>query len=285
MAVYNYELSPFCVRDHYQLVVPASAGTSTWVRNVGVATSTIDDTILSITVPDAGVPAGSTLIVRAAHTYTASGPAVIDSRGNTYSRDQTSPDTAHTMRASLFRGQIDNALQPGDTIQLTTSASTAVRLMSVDEFSGIIFDADGTVLDVKNATSDNSADPGTAIQITTTNANDLLIGVVAVGGPDTESYTEDPNLWTTMARAGTNTGSGDITLDSAYQITGRAATYHYQPALGTSENWIEIIASYNAGVPTLTPPRHPLSQARTHDRCVSADRNVLVGEPAPGRWC
>lgn len=253
VAVYSYELSPFAVRDHYQLVVPPVVGSTAFIKNVGTTSSKTSGTTLAITVPVGGVSAGSTLIVKVAHDYTSGGPTVADSRGNTYTRDQTSPNSGTTMRASLFSAQINNALQQGDTILLTTSATTTVRAMSVDEFSHVTFTSP---LDVKNSTSATSTTPGSTIPAVTTNADDLLIGMVAVLGPTDETYSDDAlNQWTTTPRAGTTGGlaTSNVTLNSAYKKVGATGSYTYQPTLGTSESWIEIIAAYKAGTPTPSP--------------------------------
>jgi hypothetical protein len=253
VAVYSYELSPFTVRDHYQLIVPPIAGSSAYIKNIGVVSSKSNGTTLAITVPTGGVSAGSTLIVKVSHDFTSGGPSVADSRGNVYTRDQTSPNGGSTMRASLFSAQINNALFAGDTILLTTSATTTVRVMSVDEFSRITF---SSPLDVKNSTSASSTTPGGTIPVVTTNADDLLVGMVAVLGPTDETYTEDALAqWSGVARAGTTggTAASNVTVNSAYKTVGTTGSYKYQPTLGTSESWIEIIASYKAGTPTISP--------------------------------
>jgi hypothetical protein len=253
VAVYGYEISPFAVRDHYQIIVPPISGSSAFIKNVGTASTKVSGTTLAVAVPAGGVSAGSTLIVKVAHDYTSGGPTMADSRGNVYTRDQTSPNGATTMRASLFSAQINNALREGDTILLTTSAVTTVRAMSVDEFTRLTF---SSPLDVKNSTSATSTTPGGTIPITTTNADDLLVGMVAVLGPSDETYTEDTLAqWSSLARVGSTGGAAtsNTTVNSAYRVVGSTGTYRYQPTLGTSESWIEIIASYKAGTPTIVP--------------------------------
>lgn len=254
VAIYDYELSATTIRDHYQLVVPPVIGSAAYIKNVGSTSTKSTGTTLSITVPSSGVSAGNTLIVKVAHDYTTGGPTVIDSRGNTYTRDQTSPNSGTTMRSSLFSAPINAALLPGDTIQLTTSASVNAKAMSVDEFSGIIFSSN---IDQKNSMSATSTTPGDPIPITTTQADELLVGFVAVNGPVEESYTEDTlSQWSSLNRIGTTggTANSNVTLNNAYKSVGTTGTYKYKPTLGTSESWIEIIASYKAGAPVITPP-------------------------------
>jgi hypothetical protein len=255
-SVYGHELSAFTVRDHYQLVVPPVTGSAGFIKNVGAVSSKTSGTTLTVAVPAGGVSAGSTLIVRTSASWTSGGPTVQDSRGNTYTRDQTSPNGASTLRASLFSAQINNALQPGDVILFTTAATTTVRAMSVDEFSHVTF---STPLDVKNSgSSAGSTTPGGggALPITTTNADDLLIGMVAVLGDVAETYTEDSLAqWVGLTRVGTTGGTAvsNVTVNGAFKTVGATGLQTYQPTLGTSQSWIEIVAAYEAGLPTITP--------------------------------
>ena len=252
VAMYNYELSAQAIHNHYRLIVAPITGTTSFIKNVGNASTTATGTTLTITVPAAGVSAGNTLIAKVAHAFTSGGPTMADSRGNTYTRDQTTPNGGSTMRASLFSAQINIALQAGDTIQLTTSASVGNKAFSVDEFSHITFTSP---LDIKNNTTGTSTTPGTTIAVATTNADDLIHGFIAVNGPNTETYTEDTAAeFNGLTRVGTNSGSGDVTVNSAYKSVASTSSYKYQPTLGTSESWTAILASYKAGNPVVTPP-------------------------------
>ena len=254
VAMYNYELAATTIRDHYQLVVPLVPGTAAFVKNVGSISTKTAGTTLTLGVPNSGVAAGHTLLVKVAHEYTVGGPTVIDSRGNVYTRDQTSPNSGTTMRSSLFSAPINAALLPGDTIRLTTSTSVGAKAMSIDEFSGIVFSSS---LDQVNSTSATSITPGDTIPVTTTQADELVVGFVGVNGPAEETYTDDSLAqWTSLTRVGTTggTATSNVTLNNAYRSVGTTGTYKYKPALGTSEPWIEIIASYKAGTPVIVPP-------------------------------
>lgn len=251
LAMYNFELSPTTVHDHYRLLVSPHYGTSGFIKHVGDASNATAGTTLSITVPAAGVAAGSTLLVSVTHIYTAGAPTVADSRGNTYTRDRTSATSGNTMRASLFSAPINVALQGGDTILVTLSASVAAKAATVDEFSHITF---ASALETSNARTGASTTPGTTNLITTTSTDDLIYGITAVEGPTTEVYTEDTLAeFNTLTRAGT-TGGSDITMNTAYRTVNAAGGYKYQPTLGTSENWVSVIAAYKAGAPTISPP-------------------------------
>jgi hypothetical protein len=254
IAIYDYELTPTTIRNHYETIMPPTNGSSSWLAHVGTTTATTAGTTVAIQLTF-DIPAGCTLIARVAHSYTVGGPTILDSRGNTWTRDRTAANAGTTMRAALFSAQINAAMYAGDTILLTTSASTSTRVMTIDAFSNLVFGGSGANVDQINSTSGNSTTPGTTIPITTTQADDLLLGFVAVNGPTSEGYTEDQLFaWNTLTRIGTSGAGFELTVDSAYDIVGATSTYRYRPTLGTSENWIEMIASYKAGTPVITPP-------------------------------
>ena len=187
VAIYDYELPATTIRNHYQTVVPPLLGSSAFVGHVGTASTKTTGTTLSLIVPAGGIPAGRTLIVKVAHAYTVSGPTVSDSKGNVYTRDRTAPNGGTTMRASIFSAPINAALEPGDTILLTTPVAIDAKSMSIDQFSGIVFSGN---TDQFNSTSATSTTPGVTIPIITSNADDLLVGFAAVNGPTPTSITK-----------------------------------------------------------------------------------------------
>lgn len=244
VALYNYELSPFQVLEHYQTMVPVVAGSATFVRHVGSATTKTTGTTLAINVSN-DIPAGDTLIVRVLNDYTAGAPTVTDSKGNTYTRDRTARDSNFDMRASLYSAPLTTGLSSGDIITVTFS-STAAKVATVDQFHGILT---SSPLDQNNGTSGSSTTPGTSISITTTQEDQVIIGFAAIEGPTDDSYTEDQlGQYTTLTRVGTTGGDADtnLTINSGYKSLEAIDTYQYKPTLGTSRDWILFIASYKA---------------------------------------
>jgi hypothetical protein len=244
VAIYNYELTPFQILEHYQNMLPPVAGSASFVQNVGkVSTKTIGTT-LQITV-DHAVPAGNTLIARVLTDFSASAPTITDSRGNTYTRDRTAPNSGSTIRAAIYSSPITTALQVGDTITIT-SASVAARAAVIDEFSGLLT---SSFVDQQNGTSGSSTTPGSTISITTTQANELIVGFVGVEGPLDDTLTEDSlGQFSSLAKEGTEGGLDDtnISINGAYKSVGDIGTYSYRPTLDPSRNWITFILSYKA---------------------------------------
>lgn len=274
VAVYNYELPATTIRDHYQLIVPPAVGSARFLKHVGDASTKTTGTTLAYIVGDNGVSAGSTLIVKVAHEHTGGGPTVLDSRGNTYTRDQTSQNDELTMRASVFSAPIHDGLVKGDTILLTLPASVGAKAMSIDEFAGILMTGS---LDQKNSNSATSTTPIPITTINTTQADEIITGFVAVNGSSADAYTEDNiNQYTTLTRIGTTGGAAtsNVTLNSAYKAVGATGAYRYNPTLGTAASWIGIIASYKAGAPVIVPPVHG---SAIHVQTIGSNTAKLAG--------
>jgi hypothetical protein len=244
VAVYNYELSPYQIQEHYQTIVPAVAGTATFMGSVGQASTKTTGTTLQVTVNSA-VPVGDTLIARVVADYSAAGPTMTDSKGNTYTRDRTAPNSGNTIRASIFSSPITTALAPGDTITLTT-ASVAARALTIDQFHGLYTSG---LLDQANGTSGNSTTPGTSISITTTHANSLVIGMTAVEGPLEDVYEQDMlGQFSSPNREGTDSDTADtnVTINGAYKSVSITGNYQYRPTIDPARNWILFILNYKA---------------------------------------
>lgn len=244
VAIYDYELSAFQVLEHYQQIVPPVAGSAAFVKNVGKTSTKTTGTSMQITLTES-VAAGNTLIARVVTDYSASASSITDSKGNTYTRDRTAPNSGTTIRAAIFSSPITTALVPGDTITITTP-NVAAKAAVVDEFSGLLT---SSFVDQQNGTSGSSTTPGTTISITTTQDNELILGFVAVEGPLEDTYTEDAlGQFSSLPREGTDSGDAvtNVTINGGYKSVGTSGTYQYKPTLDPSRNWITFIISYKA---------------------------------------
>ncbi len=248
-AIYNYELAPTEIRTHYRNLVPAVPGSIDLARHVGSFAAASAGTTMQVTVGASGVPAGNSLICKVAHAYTASGPTMSDNRGNTYTRDRTTPSDGNVTRASIFSCPITTPLLAGDVITVTIPASAANRLCTIDEYEDIALVAP---LQEADSDSDTNTGPstGTAPIATTAVADALVIGVMAVSGPTSDTYTDDTvRDYASLTRVGVT----DLTLNSAWKSINAAGDQIYVPALGTSRLWVQLIAIYKAG-PGQPPP-------------------------------
>ena len=230
------------------IVTPPTQPTTAFVKHIGANTTITSVSRLSIDIPAGGVIAGNTLVVTVIHDYTNAAPTMADARGNTYTCDQSSPDSGNTMRASLFSVPVNGALFEGDRITVFFPVAVTNAVIVANEFSGI---ASANNLDQKNSISGNSTLPGVSTTITTTNADDLLVGFASVHGPVSDVYTSaEIDLWNDLPRIGTSV----LTANTAYRTVANTNTYRFRPTLGTARNWIDVLASYKAGAFTVTPP-------------------------------
>ncbi len=244
VAIYNYELTAFQVLEHYQTMIPLVAGSAQYIQNVGSAQTKTTGTSMQITLTNA-VSAGHTIIVRVLTDYSASAPTIADSKGNTYTRDRTAPNSGTTIRASIFSSPITTALEAGDTITITT-ANVAAKVAIADEFSGLL---SSSYVDKQNGTSGSSTTPGTTISITTSQANELVLGFLASEGPLDDTYTEDAlGQFSSLTREGTEGSTDDtnLTISGGYKSVSVIGTYQYKPTIDPSRNWISFILSYKA---------------------------------------
>lgn len=169
----------------------------------------------------AAAPAGATVIVRCATTGNTGTPSCTDSAGNTYTliRDQFS-GTASRPRSVTFASKLTNPLPSGGTITASVNHGTGTGGMAAQYFTGVDTVTDGITGSVSSRT-------GT---ITTTNADDLLIG--AMSYTSTSTYTEAANFTTLASNTGTTT-----LLFGAYRILSAIGTYGWQPTMGSSRNF------------------------------------------------
>ena len=244
VALYDYELNAFQVLEHYQKMIPVVPGTGTYVQNIGKTSTKTAGTSMQIAVTNT-VPIGDTLIIRVVHDYSGSAPTITDSKGNTYVRDRTAPNSGNTIRATIFSSPITTALSSGDTITITTP-NVSAKAAVVDHFNGLYA---SNIVDQQNGTSGSSTTPGTSISINTTHANALIIGFNAVEGPLEDVFTEDAlGQFESLPREGTDDGDDNtnVTVNGGYKSVSVTGNYQYKPTLDPSRNWINFIVAYKA---------------------------------------
>lgn len=280
-AVYNYALNASQIHTHYRAAVPLEVGSGDLTGNVGTVARHSSGDRIQIVVGEAGVPAGSMLLARAVHPYTAAGPTVVDSRGNTWTRDRTAADGGTNIRASLFSCPVQVALRPGDLIELRASTAVAALAFAVDAFDHVQF----TPVHATNGTSGSSTTPGTTLLVTAAVTDIVVYGALGVAGPTADTVTDDiANEMVALDRVGTNTGSGDVTLNGAWKSIEDGGVQHWLPVLGTSRPWVEIVGIYVNGVPVIDPPAQGTAQRvanLTSATSTSAGTTLVLTIPGP----
>jgi hypothetical protein len=283
VAIYNHELSPLTILDHYRQFVAAVGGSATFVQNIGTAVSDSAGTHVGITVPAGGIAAGHFLVVSVVQDHLGSTPTVSDNRGNVYTVDRSATDVGLTTRATVLSAPVHGALQGGDVIYVSFATPVVNKVVSIDQFTGVAF---VNALDRSNGRQGTSTTPSANIPVTA-QADELLFGLVGVAGPLDDSYAEDRGAeWTTLQRAGTDSGgASNVTLSSAWKSVNATSTYAYSPTLSVARTWLDILLSYRAGAAVVVPPPQPsVAFVRSVGTIASSTSSVgvVLGVPAPG---
>lgn len=109
-----------------------------------------------------------------------------------------------------------------------TAGASAVKMMHIFEYAGMVtsgaLDQSITANPSAGATS-----PSTGAMPSTANANDLLIGALALGSTDTVAFTEDAAF--TQQLLDTFGTSGRPHLNTGHRIVSSTGAYAYNPSL------------------------------------------------------
>lgn len=209
---------------------------------VGTATQNSSATAVAITLTD-DVPVGATILIGACWDAPAGTiptvSSVVDSSGNTYT---TTPDTVvlagTTLVVGVIRGRVTTALDSGDTITVTLSASRARWCLQVDAFD----DVDAAPLD-ETATNapGSSSSLSTGTTATTGQALELLFAVFGFG---TGRSVTVPGGWAGGAQVATSAGSTDRALQVIHKYVNTVGTQQGTLTLSSTSTYGGAIATY-----------------------------------------
>ena len=153
--------------------------------------------------------------------------------------------TTSRMRSSVFSAPVTTQLVSGDSINITLPAAVTAKAATAVEFSGVM---NVGRVDVFNSGQAAASTVGTAGNLVTTNANDLIVAMIGSLNPVTNSFTESPG-YTQNARQGTNTGGAaktNITVNSAHRIETATGSFDYNPTFGTATDSVGVHVAYKA---------------------------------------
>jgi hypothetical protein len=166
--------------------------------------------------------AGNRLI--AGCIWTGSGTAtcaLTDSQGNTWTPIANTLGTSSTNRVQIFHAPAGSSA--ANTVTMTTSVSTAERVMMIGEFSGL----SGSLGAAPINSSGSSANPSS--NITVDSATSLLVGAMFSGGSATQgtgwtlfTATQDGNAAEYRLPAGTGAQAVSWTMTSTTWTMGAA---------------------------------------------------------------
>lgn len=147
--------------------------------SIGQNSSISNSSSISITVPSGGVATGNTIIISFAMDPQTGTVTASDTKGNTYNKDtDVSNGTGSSgVRTIVFSAPVTTALVSGNTI--TVSFPTAKsKAISVYYVSGLV---SASPTDQTHTGTADSSSPSSGAAATTTQANELLIGVIGSG--------------------------------------------------------------------------------------------------------
>jgi hypothetical protein len=196
----------------------------------------------TLTVPTGGVVAGHHIILGWAYSAAANRTVTVtDSKSNTWQNDSVADKiTGLTPHAGISSCRVTNALVAGDTITITLDVASAFLCGAAYDYVGI---APASWLDqaVTTANTGVSTTPSSG-NITTTNANDVLFGVVFNGGATLATWTEDASYNRLVSDGLSGTKRFNVEDFNVF-ATG---TYAAGGTLSTSNDWAVALAAYKA---------------------------------------
>jgi hypothetical protein len=220
------------------LFAPLANGAIVLVKEVG-NTSTFNLTSTFITVPASGVAAGNTILVDVALSITTGAPTVSDSKGNTYSAFPSATNNTNGFMVIGFRAYVNSALVSGDHITITWTGM-AVVVAAAAEWSGLTLT---TPNDRTAAASGMSTSPSSGSTATTTQANELVMGVIASLG-DSASFFPGSGFTGMDSPPVGLLGGVTLTLGREYKIVAATGAYAATGTLPPNESWAAEVATY-----------------------------------------
>jgi hypothetical protein len=242
-------------------------------NNLGSAFNGSNATTVDLTTTAA---AGSGACIAALFYANQAVTSVTDQAGNTYVVEQVQDNGGG--RACIAYALNVTALPSGNWIRVTLGAAGRA-IIGAASFTGV---ATSAALDVKNGRSQFNATAWDSNNITTTNANDLLLGVSALNGV---VATSTPGTNWTELHDGDN---GISSRTSVYRIVSATLTTSANgtwTAAAGGDNSTAVVALKAASTPA-TYPVFPQRQANPRGRYVLAavplheDLNPRVTTPA-----
>jgi hypothetical protein len=186
------------------------------------------------------VASGHSVVVAFAMDHSVGTVRAADSAGNTYTVD-ADVTTATGVRTVLLAAHNVLPLPGGSTITIT-HPSAAARALSATEFSAV---AATSALDRTSTSTGKSTSPSSGTTAMTNQTSEILIGVIGVEGPVTETFTPGASF-TSLAGSGTTGGSpaSNITVRAEYRIVALTGAYSATGTLNASRGWAAAIGTY-----------------------------------------
>ncbi len=229
--------------------VPTTPGTISYLGNIGTAASNTSGTSLVVTTTAAVADGDDIILALSTDPNSSLVVSVADTAGNNYSQVGSTVINSGNLRTYLFAAYDVNALSSGSSITITASPAVTARAAVVALFRGL---ADVSPFDQTMSATGSSTAPASGASPTTTQADELLIGVVGTEGPVGDSAGTWDNSFTAGPRQGTTSATADanITVSMGYRIVSATGAYTASKTGITSRDWGAMIATFKAGPAT-----------------------------------
>ncbi|HSN95241.1 MAG TPA: metallophosphoesterase [Anaerolineaceae bacterium] len=204
--------------------------------------------------------------------------AVTDNAGNSYTQVELEINTGN-IRTYLFGAYDVNAMPIGSKITISMSVAVTAHAAVAALFDGL---TDENALDqLASSNQASSSTPASGMTGTTTQADELLIGVIGTEGPVGDSAGTWENLFLDGPRTGTTGGTDDtnISISLGYRIVSTTGTYTAAKSGITARDWAAIIGTFKMDL-VVNRPRINLNATLTDFLClpggVSAEQSYTV---------
>ena len=216
---------------------------------------------LSLTVPAGGVAQGDTIILFAGGSTTGNlVTSVTDTKLNIYTIDAQKSSTSTSVNTNIVSAYMTTGLSPGDTIKVTYSTTSAMRMVSATEWSGI---APTGRLDKTATNQGGSATLNGGTTAVTTQASELVVG--SFGGSVNGSFTPGPSYTAFPTQLITNLGSTYRSQRQEYKIVSTTGAYQATGTSSVADQFSGAIATYkaDASAPDNSAPSIPGNLSET----------------------
>jgi hypothetical protein len=209
-----------------------------FVADLGTANVANTGQTVQLTLPGP-VAKGHTVIVFAGiNSWGILVNSIADTKGNVYTVDATVNHTGTSLNTYIGSGYVSTALQAGDKITVTFSASLySTRMVSAADFTGI---ASANRVDTGVGAIGSSAAPST-LTLTTGQPGELL----AAGFGSANNAVFTPAFpFTALTPTGTLLGTVARTIYSSWWIAPNIGTYKASGTLSAAAQWTAALVAY-----------------------------------------
>ena len=213
-----------------------------YIGDIGSATAVDTHTYLNVTTT-AAVAAGDDIIIAAVWGPNfQSNLTVTDAAGNTYTQEARAINAGNVLSYIIAAFNV-KALPSGSTITITSTYSQSVaKAAVVSVFRGL---AATSALD-QTHTGTGSSTSASSGSVTTTQANELLIGAIGTSGTTYDTAGTWQNSFIAGQRVGTTGGTSNKTISMGYRIVSSTGAYTASKTGITSTTWAASIATFKA---------------------------------------